>query len=81
MQQFPVEIIATKDFSSSQICNGGVKLTEINPETMESLLVPNLYITGELLDMNGNCGGYNLTLCWLSGLLAGKRIGEINDKN
>ena len=76
MSDFPVEIIATKDFSSCQICNGGVKLTEIDPNTMESKRVPNLYIVGELLDMNGNCGGYNLTVCWLSGMLAGKKIGE-----
>lgn len=79
LRSYKIEITKTKDFSSSQICNGGVKLTEINEDTMESKLVDGLYITGELLDMNGNCGGYNLTLCWISGLLAGKALGEKND--
>lgn len=79
LKSFPVEIVSTKDFSSCQICNGGVKLNEINPNTMESFIVPNLYVVGELLDLNGNCGGYNLTLCWISGMLAGKNIGDRND--
>jgi hypothetical protein len=76
---FEVLITATKSFDSSQIANGGVSLTEINPNTFESKLVSNLYIIGELLDINGNCGGYNLTIAWLSGILSGISIGENND--
>ena len=45
---------------------------------MESKIVKDLYIIGELLDINGNCGGYNLTECWISGILSGKSIGEEN---
>ena len=78
---FPIEITDTKGFDNSQICIGGVKLSEINLETMESKLVKNLYITGELLDLNGKCGGYNLTTCWISGIIAGEGIGEANDQN
>ena len=78
LRSLEVEIISTKSFDNSQVANGGVSLLEINPNTMESLKVPNLYIIGELLDINGNCGGYNLTTCWISGLLAGS---DINDKN
>ena len=78
LRSFKVPITGSMGFDNSQICNGGVKLTEIDYNTMESKLVNNLYITGELLDMNGNCGGYNLTTCWISGVLAGKRIGEDN---
>ena len=74
-----INITGSKSFDSSQICSGGVKLTEIDPNTFESKLVKNLYITGELLDMNGNCGGYNLTTCWISGILSGKAIGDTND--
>ena len=81
LSKFPIEIIGTKGFDSCQICNGGVSLKEMNPKTMESLKIPNLYIVGELLDLNGNCGGYNLTLCWISGQLAGTAIGAENDKN
>ena len=45
---------------------------------MESNIIKDLYIVGELLDINGNCGGYNLTECWISGLLSGKDIGGNN---
>ena len=79
LRSLSITITGTKSFDSAQITNGGVKLSEINPNTMESLLVPNLYIIGELLDMNGICGGYNLTTCWISGILAGNYIGGLND--
>ena len=79
LRSLKIEITGTKSFDNSQICNGGVPLSEINYQTMESNIVKDLYITGGLLDMNGNCGGYNLTTCWISGLLAGKDIGDSND--
>ena len=78
IRSFEVPITKTKGFDSCQICNGGVALSEINPTTMESKLVDGLFIVGELLDMNGICGGYNLTTCWISGMLAGKKIGDKN---
>ena len=81
LKSFEIEIIGSKSFDSAQVCNGGVSLLEINPVTMESLLIDNLYIIGELLDVNGNCGGYNLTNCWISGMLAGKSIGDKCDKS
>ena len=76
LRHFKVEITSTKGFDSSQVCNGGVSLDEVNINTMESKIVKDLYIIGELLDINGNCGGYNLTECWISGILSGKSIGE-----
>jgi len=78
LRHFKVEITSTKGFDSSQVCNGGVSLEEININTMESKIVKDLYIIGELLDINGNCGGYNLTECWISGILSGKDIGGNN---
>ena len=74
---FKVNIIDTNDFDNAQVCSGGVDLNEINLNTMESKLVSNLFITGELLDIDGICGGYNLTLAWISGILAGSYIGDI----
>ncbi|MBR3146216.1 MAG: aminoacetone oxidase family FAD-binding enzyme [Bacilli bacterium] len=74
-----INIIGHKLFDNSQICSGGVKLSEIDYNTFESKLVSNLYITGELLDMNGICGGYNLTTCWISGILSGRAIGDKYD--
>ena len=81
LESFSVPIVGTKGFLSCQVCNGGVSLDEVSLSTMESLKVKDLYIVGELLDINGNCGGYNLTTCWISGLLAGKRIGEEHGSN
>ena len=78
LRHFKVDITSTKGFDSSQVCNGGVSLEEININTMESKIVKDLYIIGELLDINGNCGGYNLTECWISGILSGKDIGGNN---
>ena len=73
---FELNITETNSFEESQVCSGGVSLEEITLSTMESKLVSNLYITGELLDIVGDCGGYNLTIAWLSGILAG---GSINN--
>ena len=73
---FKLEIINTKSFENAQCCSGGIPLTEINLDTMESLKIHNLFIAGELLDINGDCGGYNLSLAWISGMLAGKAAKE-----
>lgn len=64
-------IIRTAEFEQAQTCSGGVDTSEVNPDTMESLLVPGLFFAGEILDVDGICGGYNLQWCWTSGHLAG----------
>lgn len=69
---YMVEVVDTKSFDYSQVTLGGVSLSEVNLETMESKKVKNLYITGELLDITGDCGGYNLTIAWITGLIAGE---------
>ena len=53
---------------------GTIPLKEIDVNTMESKLVKDLYITGELLDCDGDCGGYNLTWAWITGIIAGEEI-------
>ena len=60
------------DYSFAQICSGGVDTREICPETMESQILPSLYLCGELVDVDGMCGGYNLQWAWSSGAAAGK---------
>ncbi|MBQ2872809.1 MAG: aminoacetone oxidase family FAD-binding enzyme [Bacilli bacterium] len=75
-----LNIIGTNSYDMAQVCSGGVKLDEINPLTMESLKTSGLYIVGELLDVDGECGGFNLGFAWISGYLAGKSIsGDNND--
>lgn len=69
---FSIEITGTNDFNQSQVCSGGVPLSELNIETMESKLIKNLYTVGELVDVDGDCGGYNLGFAWISGMLAGR---------
>lgn len=60
-----------RGYEQAQVCTGGVPLTELNVSSMESKLVPGLYLAGELLDVDGACGGYNLQWAWSSGCLAG----------
>lgn len=76
---FTLKITKISSFEESQVCKGGVSLEEINVKTMESKLEKDLYVIGELLDVDGDCGGYNLTFAWISGMLAGKNIGDKND--
>lgn len=71
IQAFTLNIIATNSFDKAQVCSGGVPLNEINVDTMESKIVDHLYIVGELLDVDGDCGGYNLGFAWMSGMIAG----------
>lgn len=71
IKAFEAEVTATKSFDQAQVCCGGVDTGEICGETLESRLVPGLYLTGELLDVDGICGGYNLQWAWSTGCLAG----------
>ena len=71
---YKVNIVATKGFKEAQVVSGGVSLEDINLDNMESTLIPNLYFTGEVLDIDGDCGGYNLTISFVSGYLAGRDI-------
>lgn len=75
-KHFRVEIEETMGFEHAQVCAGGVKTIEINQSTMESLCESGLYITGELLDIDGICGGYNLQWAWATGYLAGKNAAK-----
>ena len=72
-------IIRVNGFDQAQTCTGGVALGEISPETMESRLVPGLFFAGEMMDVDGLCGGYNLQWCWTSGTLAGRSAARILD--
>ena len=61
---------------SAQVTAGGIVTSEFDPETMESRLVPGLYACGEVLDVDGDCGGYNLQWAWSSGRCAGRHAGK-----
>ena len=67
---FKVNIVGTNSFDEAQVCSGGVSLDEVD-DNMQSRLVPGLYFAGEILDVNGDCGGYNLQWAFSSGYVAG----------
>ena len=74
LTDFQIKIIATHSLDHAEVCSGGVPLNEINDQTLESLKVKNLYFVGELIDIDGDCGGYNLGWAWVSGIVAGKNV-------
>ena len=69
---FTLPVRGTEGFESAQVTAGGMRTDEFDPATMESLLVPGLYACGEVLDVDGDCGGFNLQWAWSSGWLAGQ---------
>lgn len=69
--EFKINIISTNSFDNAQVCAGGVDTNDINPKTMESKIVPGLFFAGEIVDVDGACGGYNLQWAWSSGYVAG----------
>lgn len=68
----------TKSWPSAQVTVGGVATDELNPETMESKLVPGLFFAGEIIDLAGRCGGFNLQWAWSSGYLAGEKAATLS---
>ena len=62
----------TMGFENAQVCGGGADTAQIDPASCESRLVPGLYLTGELMDVDGRCGGYNLQWAWSTGWIAGR---------
>jgi predicted Rossmann fold flavoprotein len=72
MTNMPLTITGSDGFKMAMITRGGVSLKEINPKTMESKIVKGLYFCGEVVDIDGPCGGYNLQWAFSSGYVAGK---------
>lgn len=71
LKSFTVNIVKDKGITAAQVCRGGVRLDEIDFCTLESKICKGLYFCGEVLDVDGCCGGYNLQWAWSSGYLAG----------
>ena len=72
IKNFPLEITGTKGFANAQVTSGGIKTDEIDPKTMQSRKCRGLYFSGEIIDVDGGCGGFNLQWAWASGMLAGE---------
>ena len=75
VKAFEVTLTEPMGMDSAQVTAGGIVTKEFNPFSLESKLVPGLYACGEVLDIDGDCGGYNLQWAWSSGRLAGAHAG------
>ena len=76
---FNVNIVGTRGFDVAQVSLGGISLDDIDIRSFESKIVSGLYFTGEVMDVTGDCGGYNLGFAFLSGMIAGKAVGGLSD--
>ena len=72
LKKYRIKILDTTGFKNAQVTAGGVSLDEVNSETLESKIVKGLYFSGEVLDVYGECGGFNLQWAWASGYIVGK---------
>lgn len=79
MKNFKLTVTDTKSFDTAQVCAGGVDASQLDTQTMESLLHRNLYFVGELVDTDGPCGGFNLQWAWSSGWVAGTAAAKQED--
>ena len=75
VKYFEAELTETMGMDAAQVTAGGIATSEFDPQTMQSRRIPNLYACGEVLDIDGDCGGYNLQWAWSSGRLAGRSAG------
>ena len=76
LKKYRVKILETTGFKNAQVTAGGVSLDEVNTETLESKIVKGLYFSGEVLDVYGECGGFNLQWAWASGHIAGENAAK-----
>ena len=76
VKSFDIPLTEPLGMDSAQVTAGGIRTEEFDPATMESKLTPGLYACGEVLDIDGDCGGYNLQWAWSSGRLAGLSAGK-----
>lgn len=72
LKSFTFEVSEHKNWDNAQVTDGGIPLKEVNIETMQSKICPSLYFAGEILNIHGDCGGYNLYWAWVSGMIAGE---------
>jgi len=76
LNALPLKIKSTEGWDKAMLTHGGVALKKVNPDTLESRLLPGLFFVGEVLDLQGPCGGYNLQWAFASGTLAGSSINK-----
>jgi len=76
LQNMTVSVTKYRDFEFAQVCTGGISPSEIDTTTLESIFAPNIHFTGEILDVDGICGGYNLHFAWATAYIVGKAVSK-----
>ena len=71
---FTVTLTGLRGYNEAIVTQGGVNVKEVNPSTMESKKTKGLYFAGEVLDLDGVTGGFNLQIAWSTGMLAGRSV-------
>jgi predicted flavoprotein YhiN len=74
LKSLRLHVNATKGFESAEVCAGGVDVRELDTKNIMSQKIKNLYFCGEVLDIDGDCGGFNLHFAWASGYLVGQSL-------
>ena len=80
LKAFTLEISGKRPVSEAIVTSGGIKVSEINPRTMESKLVNGLYFAGEIIDCDAYTGGFNLQIAWATAYAAGNAVKTAIDK-
>jgi predicted flavoprotein YhiN len=73
--EMPLPVTGDRGFGCAEVTAGGMPLTEVRLETMESRVCPGLYVCGEICDVDGRIGGFNFQWAWASGYVAGMSVG------
>ena len=76
IKAFPLELTGAGGWDEAVVTAGGISVLEVDPKTMQSRLVPGLYLAGEILDVDAYTGGFNLQIAWATGFVAGKAAAE-----
>lgn len=79
LKHFQLNVTGFRPIEEAIVTSGGVSVKEVNPKTMQSRIIPNLYFAGEVLDVDAYTGGFNLQIAFATGYLCGKNIGGEND--
>ncbi len=80
LKEFNIKIKCTRDFDNAQVTCGGIETDKVHSKTMMSKMKDGLFFAGEILDIHGDCGGYNLHLAFTTGRIAAKGIGDYSDR-
>ena len=80
IRSFQTNLVGSNDFEQAQVTAGGVYTNEVKETTLESKRQKNLYFVGEILDIDGTCGGYNLQWAWSTGICAANHIAKAKER-